>query len=276
MSEKYNTYSVLMSVYSKEKPEYLRESIDSMLRQTLLTDDFVLIEDGKLTDELETVVKYYENTYPEIIHVFRRDNNLGLGLSLQEGVLKCKNEIIARMDSDDYSVPSRCKTELNLINDGSDLVGSGIKEFEGNIDNVKNEKNMPISLEDIKQYSRYRNPFNHSTVMFRKNAILKAGNYRNLTKLEDYDLWMRVLYQNGRVCNYPDPLVYMRVNDDFYRRRGGKENLRSHINLRKELYMRKQICLKECFFGCFLILVRSICPRKLKLFIYRKVLRKGN
>ena len=263
-----------MSVYRKENPKFLKESIDSMLNQTVLTDDFIIMEDGALTNELEDIVKYYEGNY-DFIHVYRRKQNLGLGLTLMEGVKLCKNEVICRMDSDDYSIPERCEKELRLINMGYSLVGSDIAEFEGSVSNIIVRKKMPHTYKAIYDYAKYRNPFNHSTVMFRKDTILKAGNYRHLPKLEDYDLWSRVLMVSKKCANIQEELVYMRINDDFYKRRGGKENLQSHLYLRKEMLKRHQINIINYLLGCGSIIIRFICPNRLKGYIYKVVLRKN-
>lgn len=111
-----NKYSVLMSVYYKENPEWLDIAIKSMMEQTIVTDDFVIIKDGKLTQELDTVLEKYEEKYPEIFNIIQLENNVGLGPALKIGVENCKNELIARMDSDDYSIQTRCEKQLQVFN----------------------------------------------------------------------------------------------------------------------------------------------------------------
>ena len=266
-------YSVLMSVYDREKPEYLDRAIKSILSQTLLTDDFVIVEDGKLNQQLENVIRKYEANYPGIMHIIRRDKNMGLGYSLQEGVIACKNEIIARMDSDDYSCPDRCSKQMQLIESGYDLVGSNIDEFEDDIEKIVSTKHMPKTATDIMKYAKFRNPFNHPSVMFKKSAALKAGNYRTFYKLEDYDLWIRMLNKNIKSTNIQESLVRMRVNPAFFKRRGGKDNLKSHLKLKKTLLQNKQINIFEYLWGCFMMIVRAFCPSGLKSLLYKTVFR---
>ena len=100
-------YSVLMSVYKNEKAEYLRTAMNSMWNQTVVTNDFVLICDGPLTEEIDEVIKDMQLQHPDELHVIRLKQNRGLGRALRAGVLECKNELIARMDSDDISLPER-------------------------------------------------------------------------------------------------------------------------------------------------------------------------
>ena len=194
-------YSVLMSVYYKENPEWFRESIESMMNQTVRTNDFVIVKDGKLTNELDEVISEYCKKYPDIFNIVELEKNMGLGLALATGILKCKNELVARMDSDDYSVPDRCEKQLKEFEEDEtlDIIGSNQAEFIENINNVISYKNFPNEDDEIKKYARRRNPFSHSVVMFKKSKVLQAGNYRKYYLCEDYDLWARMI-ENNAVC----------------------------------------------------------------------------
>ena len=115
-------YSVLMSVYKKENPEYLKTAIDSMLNQSVATNDFVLVCDGPLTDSLDEVISNFEKTNPGLFNVVRLPENKGLALALNEGITHCKNEIVARMDSDDFSKPDRIEKQLKAMDEtGADI-----------------------------------------------------------------------------------------------------------------------------------------------------------
>lgn len=266
-------YSVLMSVYYKERPEYLELAIQSILNQTMLTNDFVIVEDGELTDELENIITFFE-TQNRCFHIIRRKKNMGLGYSLAEGVKACKNNVIARMDSDDYSLPNRCEEELRKIEQGYDLVGTNIEEFQGDISNVIAEKKMPSNIQEIKEYAKYRNPFNHPSVMFKKNVVIDAGNYHDIFRLEDYELWIRLIQSNIKCCNIDLPLVKMRVNNEYYKRRGGKENLKSHISLKKMMLEAGMISRLEYIKGVILMTARAYCPGRIKQTLYKKLLRR--
>lgn len=223
---KYENYSVLMSVYYKENAVYFDESINSVFEQTRLTDDFVLVCDGPLTDELDAVIEKYVSRYPDILNVVRLEKNSGLGVALNTGLKYCKNELVARMDSDDIMVKDRCEKQLAVFNSMDDIsVCSGIiLEFFDSTDTPFGKRVVPESCEDIYAFSKKRNPFNHPAVMFKKSAVIDAGSYSEEFHLfEDYYLWLRMFLKGYKGYNLQEPLVYMRTPYDMYMRRGGKQ-----------------------------------------------------
>lgn len=273
-----DNYSVLMSVYYKENPDWLKESIESMLKQTIRTNDFVLIEDGKLTKELEDIVVEYERKYPELFNVVRLEENVGLGPALAKGINICKNEIIARMDSDDIAVSKRCEAELKIMSkDNSvDMVGSNIIEFIGDIDNIQAFRKLPEKDEEIKKYMKRRNPFGHPSVMFKKSKVIEAGNYRSYYLCEDYDMWIRMAQKNANFYNIQDVLVYMRISEDFYKRRGGVKYLKSILKFKKEQYKNGFYSFKDYIITAGTSSIVCLMPNKVREIFYKKILRKGD
>lgn len=269
-------YSVLMSVYYKENPTWFRESIESILNQTVKTNDFVLIEDGILTEELEKIVKKYEKEYPEIFNIVRLKENVGLGPALAIGVKECKNEFIARMDSDDISVPERCEKELFMFDkDNSlDMVGSNIIEFTENIKNVQAYRKLPELDSEIKKYMRRRNPFGHPSVMFKKSKVLEAGNFKSYYLCEDYDMWIRMAKVNAKFYNIQDVLVYMRIGKDFYKRRGGIKYLKSILKFKREQYKNGFYSFKDYVITAGTSTVICLMPNFIRDIFYKKFLRK--
>lgn len=269
-------YSVLMSVYYKENPEWLDYAIRSMIDQTIRTDDFVIVKDGPLNNELNTVINIYIKEYPELFNIIELKENLGLGLALKAGVKACKNEWIARMDSDDYSIPTRCEKQLNKIKDNPnlDIIGSNIAEFIGNINNLTSYRILPHTNEAIYKYSRRRCPFGHPSVMLRKSKVLGAGNYRKYHLVEDYDLWVRMIEKNAQCYNFNEVLVYMRVNKDFYKRRGGIKYLKSILKFKNELYKKRFYSTSDYIISSSAHIVMCLLPNKIRSFLYKKTLRK--
>lgn len=211
-----------MTVYDREKPDSLEKAILSMLNQTVPSDDFVLVCDGILNQPLNQVIE----KYAEQLHVIHSDIKVGLSNALNIGLKECKNELVARMDSDDISLPDRCERELKLFAENPQLtiVSGSVQEFTGEPigEGLKKKRVLPEKHEDIIRFSRKRNPFNHPAVMFKKSAVLSIGGYHNdYPYFEDYDLWVR-MFQNGAIGqNIPDIILYMRVSYHFYMRRGG-------------------------------------------------------
>ena len=270
-------YSVLMSVYNKENPTWFDESIKSMFEQTIKPNEFVLVEDGPLTKELYDVAEKYKTKYPKEFKVVAIEKNVGLGPALKKGIEECSNEYIARMDSDDYSMPKRIEKEFEIFEKYSDIgmVGTNVSEFIDSIDNVVCNVILPETNEDIIKFSKSRNPFRHPSVMFKKSAVVNAGNYREYYLCEDYDMWLRMIRNNCNCYNIQENLVYMRISDDFYKRRGGIKYLKSINKFKKEQmtlgYFTKMEYLKSIIPHAIVCLM----PNFMRDLIYKKLLRKS-
>ena len=213
-------YTVLMSVYIKEKAEYLKLSIQSMLDQTVPPDEFILVKDGPLTTELDAVVDYYNQKYPGLFTIISNETNLGLGPALAKGIVTSRNELIARMDSDDISEKTRCEKQLLAFEKDTDLemVGSFEAEFIGEKDNVVSIHRVPETHSDIAKFMRRRCAILHPTVMYKKSAVIRSGNYHSVPLYEDYDLFARmVLEYNVRSYNIQENLYYIRTSEDAYK-----------------------------------------------------------
>lgn len=228
-------YSVLMSVYIKEQPEFLKTSMESMFNQTIPPDDFVLVCDGPLTEELDKVIEEQQKLHGTILQVVRLKKNGGLGNALQEGMRHCRYELIARMDSDDISYLNRCERQLAEFSADPmlDIISGTIEEFVDKPEIITGKRILPETHEEICKFSRKRCPFNHPAVMYKKTSVLAAGGYSSEYRLEDYYLWVRMLMNGCYSKNIQEPLVYMRTPIDLYLRRGGwgyaKDMLRFHF-----------------------------------------------
>lgn len=232
-----NKYSFLMSVYKNENPEYLKESIDSMLNQTVKPDEIIIVEDGELTDELNSIIKKYSKN-KKLFTVIKLKKNVGLGLALNEGIKKCRNELIARMDADDISEPTRCEKQLKRFKADSalDIVGCPVEEFSGTIDNVVGYRNVPLTNEEIHKFAKRRDPFNHPTVMYKKSSVLKVGGYGDYRKNQDSDLWVRMLHSGCKAENINEYLLHFRFDENTYRKRKSWINTKLLIKIRRNSY----------------------------------------
>lgn len=268
-------YSVLMSVYKNDKADWLEISILSMINQTIEPDEIILMIDGPIPSELEEKINEMTDAY-KVIKVYKNEKNLGLGLTMQKGLSLCKNEIVARMDSDDYSKPDRIEKELIMMKENDlDLVGSQADEFIDNIDNVISIHNVPVGEADIIKYSKQRNPFCHPSVIFKKSKVLESGDYQDMKLCEDYYLWIRMILNNCKIGNHPESLIRMRVSKDLYARRGGYKYFKSQKKLFK--YMKDMKYIGTCTYIKILItrfVVQVLMPNKLRQKFYEKKLRK--
>lgn len=242
-------YSVLMSVYCKEKAEYFRQAIDSMLAQTVAPDEFVLVCDGPLTPELDAVIDGYEQAQPELFKVVRLEENRGLGVALSIGLQECRNELVARMDTDDISLPDRMEKQLAVIGLHPEVsaVGGQIAEFYDDPNRIIGYRVVPLEHEKILERAATRNPMNHVTVVYRKSKVLQAGNYPNHPGFEDYHLWARMLSKGQRFMNTEEVLCNVRADAGMHERRRGVAYFRHTWNmervlLSKGLTRRVQFC----------------------------------
>ncbi|MBR2240767.1 MAG: glycosyltransferase [Clostridia bacterium] len=272
----YPKYSVLMSVYCKEKPEWLDYSIESMMKQTVMCDEFLLVEDGPLTDELEKVIEKYKTRYPDIFNIVKIEKNGGLGPALKLGVEKCRNEFIARMDSDDYSVPDRIEKQFKVFenNPDIDLVGSNVEEFEEEISNITCHVILPENQKEIYKFSKKRCPFRHPSLLYKKSAVLKADNYRDFYLCEDYDLYIRLLKTGCKCYNIQEPLVYMRIGKDFYKRRGGIKYMKTILKFKNEQLRTGYFSIFDYLKSTIPHIIVCLIPNNIRDWIYKNLLRK--
>ena len=271
-------YSVLMSVYYKEKSDWLKYSIESMLNQTIIPSEFIIVEDGPLTEELNNVIMKFEKKYPNLFKIIKIEKNVGLGLALQKGILNCSNEYIARMDSDDYSKPNRIEKQFEIFENNPELgmVGTNVDEFEDSIENVSCKVILPENHEDIYKFSKKRCPFRHPSLLYKKSAVLKAGNYRDFYLCEDYDIYVRMLSSGCKCYNIQEPLVYMRIGKDFYKRRGGWKYMKTILKFKNEQLRTGYFSFFDYLKSTIPHIIVCLLPNCVRDWIYRNLLGKKN
>lgn len=271
-------FSVLMSVYYKENPFFFDLSIRSILLEQLhIPNELVLVCDGPLTFELDSIIDKYKKQFPEIIKVYRLGKNGGLGNALNYGLSKCTYDIVARADSDDICAPDRFKKQISFLDENKDIavVGSDIDEFEENYHKPVMYKAMPSDNDGIKKMCKFRNPMNHVTVMFRKNIITECGSYIHLNYLEDYFLWIRLFCRGGKFANINEPLVHVRIGNGMVNRRSDKSYLSGWKKL--SLYMLKNgmITETEYYRNILSVGIFVFLPVGIKKILYKTILRKN-
>ena len=264
-------YSVLMSLYKKENPEYLRIAIDSMLNQTVAPDEIVLVEDGPLTDELYAVL----DDYP-ILHRIKNEKNLGLGLALNVGLKECRNELVARMDTDDCSKPERCEKQLQRFLEKPYLaiVGSHIDEFIGDTSNVISQRIVPTTSEEIYKFAKKRSAFNHPTVMYSKTAVLENNGYANLKRNQDVDLFGRMQFKGYKAENIDEALLWFRSSDELAKRRKSWQNTWSYIATIRKFWKMGYSSFTDYAIVGIAQTGMYLMPIKLQNYIYKNFLRK--
>lgn len=186
-----------------------------------MPDEIVIAKDGALTEELENVITSFTDKFPNLFNIVALEENVGLGTTLQIGIERCSNEYIARMDSDDIARYDRFEKQINYLKKHPDIdvAGSWISEFEDNPEKIISYRELPTSHTEIYKFGQFRCPVNHMTVMYKRSAVLGAGNYQPFKNIEDYYLWGRMLKAGYKFANIPENLVNVRAGNAMFKRR---------------------------------------------------------
>ena len=272
-NQEFPKFSVLMAVYLKDNPHFLREAIDSLLNQTLLPNEIVVVRDGPITDDLQKVLDEEKERFPNLV-ITGYEENKGFGLACRFGVEHCSYDIIARMDSDDISSPDRFEKQMKcLLEKKVDIVGSWSYIFEEDMNNPFAVREPPVEYEAIVEFSKGRAPFIHPTIFAYKKAFIDCGNYNDWRLCEDFDLFVRMLEHGCIGYNIPEYLYYTREDKNFYKRRGGLKYCKGIVKFKKMLYEKHWITRKQYFKTKWSTIIVSLMPNFLRVFVYKKFLR---
>lgn len=267
--------SVAMSVYRSDNPIFLHDAIESVFNQTLLPKEVVLVGDGPLSDELYESIAKLQKGHSNLLFLPQKVNR-GLGEALRIACENCSCDYIARMDADDIALPERFELQMMCFekNPEVSVVGGMITEFDGNPTNIISYRNLPLEDLDIKKFMVYRSGLNHVTVIVRKDALMKAGNYSGEIKQEDYYLWARMWKCGCIFKNVPDVVVNVRSGANQFARRGGLKYFQNHMKIFCLMYKWNLITLPQLLKNYVLRFAQVAIPNKLRTCIYKKILRK--
>lgn len=226
--------SLLLPVWAGDRPDFLtvafRSTVDAQHRRP---DQVVIVRDGPVGGELADCLRELSATSPVPVEMVELEHNVGLGPALDAGLAACAHDVVARMDADDVSRPHRFAVQLPIIEAGADLVGSGLTEFAEDPDVEAGRRTPPTDPAEITARARFADPFNHPTVVFRRDLVRAVGGYTDFALMEDYLLWAKMILAGARVANVAEPLVAYRVGAGAYSRRGGPAQLRAELALQR-------------------------------------------
>lgn len=272
----YKKFSVLISVYCNDNTEYLRGAVKSVIScQTVKPDEVIIVVDGPVPEILEKEIKELNDDNPQIKVLWQKENK-GLGAALNIGLKACSNELVARMDADDISVPNRFEKQIEFMEFHPEIAicGGQISEFIDSVDNIVGYRRVPLDPEDCRKYYRDRDPLNHVTVMFHKSAVMEVGNFLPWHLDEDTYLWGRLLKAGYKIANLPDTLVKVRVGKEMYARRGGWKYFKSDSKILK-WKLENGLTSKSRFTYNYLarFIVQVVMPNKVRSWIFINLLR---
>lgn len=273
MSIKTHTpFSVAISVYKSDDPKFFDRALFSITEmQTIKPDEIVLVVDGPVCEELNRVIEKYERLY-SIFHIIRLEKNGGLGNALKIAVESSKCDLIARMDSDDVSLPTRFEQQLRYFEEHPevDIVGGDITEFIGDESNIVGKRVVPKSNEEIREYMRRRCAFNHMSVMYKRNAVQGAGGYQDWFCNEDYYLWIRMWLNHAVFANTGSILVNVRVGKEMYQRRGGWKYFKSEAKLQSFMLKKGVIRVPRYLVNVSeRLILQVLMPNKVRGWVFR-------
>jgi glycosyltransferase involved in cell wall biosynthesis len=265
--------SVLMSVYSKEKPGYLSVALNSLTNQTKAADQVVLVCDGPLTPELDDVIKEYAFILP--ISLLRLPKNVGLSHALNAGLALCKFEWVARFDSDDVCEPFRFERQMEFISHHPkiDVFGGNILEFSNDPNDPHAVRAVPNAHEKIVSTAKFKNPLNHVTVFFKNSIVSAHGGYPHHFQNEDYALWIELITKGYQFGNMNESLVRVRGGSEMVSRRGGLAYLKAEIKMQSILRESGFISGGNFLFNICTRFVIRLCPHYMRQFMYKYFLR---
>lgn len=230
-------FSVLVCCYRGDTPDALESSVRSITEeQTLPPDEVVLVQDGPVLADLAERIARIRDQSTVPIQLVTLEENVGLGIALERGLAVCRNDIVARQDADDISLPQRFARQLPLVESGVDIVGSSMLEFGTSAADVVGRRVPLLEPAAIVRSARFHQTFYHPTVVYRASAVRAAGGYEDLPALEDYLLFAKMIMRGVTVANVEEPLVLYRVGEGAYARRGGWRLLRSEWELQRRFH----------------------------------------
>ncbi len=266
-------FSLLMPLWSGDDPGFFRLAWQStVVEQTRRPDEVVVVQDGPIGTALGDTLAELVAASPVPVQHLLLEDNVGLGPALDRGLAACSHDVVARMDADDVSLPQRFAVQLPLIEAGADIVGSALLEFVDDVDQVDEVRIPPTDPEWIRSAARFRDPFNHPTVVYRRQAVLRAGGYQALPLMEDYLLFARMLATGAEPANVAEPLVYYRVGAGAYARRGGFALLRSEVALQRAFRAQGLTTRREYVRNLVVRGGYRLVPTRLRRLAYRRLI----
>lgn len=266
--------SVVLPTYGGDEPSALRAAVESLVSQTRTLDEVMIVRDGPVPEANQAVLDEFEAAYP-FVRILSFAENQGRALARKIGVERCQGDLVAMMDADDICVPTRAERQVTYLEDNPevDVVGAQLLEFDPETGETIAVRTLPTDHEEIRSLAKTRSPVSQSTAIFRRQVALDAGNYRDVDRMEDYGLWVRMLVNGARFSNIPEVLVKARAGEGMYKRRGGWEYAREELRLQREFVALGFISPVRALRNIALRVPIRFVPNAVRAYIYERLFR---
>ena len=266
-------FSLLMSIYHKEKTEYFNRAMQSIWdEQAIKPDEIVLVQDGKLTEELYRSIEQWQEKLGDIFKTIPLEQNLGLGDALNIGLNKCSYDLVARMDTDDICTKDRFEKQLKVFEDNDiNVCSSWVSEFDNDENEIVSYRKVPEVHEDIIKFSKKRCPINHPAVMYKKSVVESIDSYQKMMWFEDYYLWARLIISNAKFYNIQESLVNMRAGREQLERRGGFKYAIEEFKFLLKLKQIGFLNFSQFIKSAVIRFISRVLPKSILKKIYKKI-----
>lgn len=231
-------FSVVISVYKKDNHFFLKESLESLLNQSVLPSEIVLVVDGYVNEHINKVIEFYSSR--PLFKIIRLKENKGLANALNIGIINSSFDVIARMDADDICFETRFEIQLEYMKKNNlSIVGGQIIEFGNCKEDIISQRNVPVLHQDLKKFMKYRSPFSHPTIMFHKKVFESLGGYDINIFPEDYDFFVRAYLKDFKFGNVKENVLWFRMGRDItktLKRRWGINYAKNELKLYWKFY----------------------------------------
>ncbi|MBT8243800.1 glycosyltransferase [Winogradskyella sp.] len=260
-----------MSVYKNDNPDHFYKAIQSVVNQTIVPNEIIVVVDGPIPNNTEQILSQFA-TENDFVRVVKLEKNMGHGYARNIGLQKSSYEYVALMDSDDICLENRFELQLNFFEQNKDIsiLGGTIEEFSKETDINLSKRKLPETDAELKKYMKYRCPFNQMSVMFKKADVIKAGGYIDWFCNEDYYLWIRMALKNYKFHNLQQTLLKVRTNENFYKRRGGFKYFKSEAKIQKLMFSKDIISLPVFLYNVSIrFIVQVLLTERLRKYFFK-------
>lgn len=225
--------SCVLPVYHAVSPAEFIRAFMSLVNQTMPADELIVILDGPVDSRIE---EFLDAQDPRTVTVVRFPENRGIAAAMEDGFNIARNRWIARHDSDDIALPRRFELQWPVVATGKyAAVGGAMLEFDADPHSIIRVRSLPGSPRAIARYVRMNSPLNNQSTIFDREAVRAVGGTHDLARLEDYDLFARLIAYGYQLCSIPDPLVLVHASEDMYVRRTDRQLFASEWRLQQNL-----------------------------------------